>query len=156
MIFSPYCAGSARIVCEALRLTSWNVRNVVIKRKEKGGQLFSRGRAVRARELALFVLLRENLTVAKVRMPKEILLNVIFTALGGKAKRNRFRELDVLPQFQTIFFNIQEHPFVDVFEGKTKFLKVIIEKCSNEAFRALWVELHVPKHANVICGVVWR
>ena len=32
----------------------------------------------------------------------------------------------------------------------------IIEKCSNEAFQALWVELHVPKHANIICGVVYR
>ena len=93
----------------------------MIKRKEKGGQLFSRGRAVHAREPTLLVHLRENLTVAKVSMPKEILLNVIFTALGGKAKRNRFRELDVLPQFQTIFFNIQEHPFVDVFEGKKIF-----------------------------------
>ena len=32
----------------------------------------------------------------------------------------------------------------------------IIEKCSNEAFQALWVELHLPKHANIICGVVYR
>ena len=32
----------------------------------------------------------------------------------------------------------------------------IIEKCSNEAFQALWVELHPPKHANIICGVVYR
>ena len=32
----------------------------------------------------------------------------------------------------------------------------INEKCSNEAFQALWVELHLPKHANIICGVVYR
>ena len=31
-----------------------------------------------------------------------------------------------------------------------------IEKNSNEAFQALWVELHFPKKANVICGVVYR
>ena len=24
------------------------------------------------------------------------------------------------------------------------------------AFQALWVELHLPKHANIICGVVYR
>ena len=30
----------------------------------------------------------------------------------------------------------------------------IIEKCSNEAFQARSVELHLPKHANIICGVV--
>ena len=60
--------------------------------------------------------------------------------------------------FRVFFFNIQEHPFVDVFEGKNIFEGKkkfgIIEKCSNEAFRALWVALHLPKHANVICGVV--
>ena len=32
----------------------------------------------------------------------------------------------------------------------------IIEKCSNEAFQARSVELHLPKHANIICGVVYR
>ena len=85
----------------------------MIKRKEKGGRLFSRGRAVRARELTLFV----------VRMPKEILLNVIFTALGGKAKRNRFRELDVLPQFQTIFLTYKNNLLL-TFLKERKFLKV--------------------------------
>ena len=95
----------------------------MIKRKEKGGRLFSRGRVVRARELTLFVLLRENLTVAKVRMPKEILLNVIFTAIGGKAKRNRFRELDVLPQFQTIFLTYKNNLLL-TFLKERKFLKV--------------------------------
>ena len=32
----------------------------------------------------------------------------------------------------------------------------IIEKCSNEAFQPLWVELHLPKHAKIISGVVYR
>jgi len=32
----------------------------------------------------------------------------------------------------------------------------MIEKCSNEAFQALWAKLHLPKHANIICGVVDR
>ena len=31
-----------------------------------------------------------------------------------------------------------------------------IEKTSNEAYQALWVELHLPKKANMICGVVYR
>ena len=30
----------------------------------------------------------------------------------------------------------------------------IIEKCSNEAFQALWVEVHLPKHPNIIRRVV--
>ena len=47
--------------------------------KKAGERLFSRGRA---QELTL--LLREKLTVAKVRMPKEILLNAIFNALGDE------------------------------------------------------------------------
>ena len=85
----------------------------MIKRKEKDGRLFSRGRAVRARELTLFV----------VRMPKEILLNVIFTTLGGKAKRNRFPELDVLPQFQTIFLTYKNNLLL-TFLKERKFLKV--------------------------------
>lgn len=29
-----------------------------------------------------------------------------------------------------------------------------IEKCANETFHALWVELHLPEHANMIWGVV--
>ena len=31
----------------------------------------------------------------------------------------------------------------------------IIEKCSNEAFQVLWVELHLPKHGNILCGVMY-
>ena len=31
-----------------------------------------------------------------------------------------------------------------------------IERCSNEAFQALFVELHLPKNANIICGVLYR
>ena len=32
----------------------------------------------------------------------------------------------------------------------------IIRKCSDETFQALWVELPLPKHANIICGVIYR
>ena len=31
-----------------------------------------------------------------------------------------------------------------------------IERCSNEAFQALFIELHLPKSANIICGVLYR
>ena len=31
-----------------------------------------------------------------------------------------------------------------------------IERCSNEAFQALFIELHFPKNANIICGVLYR
>ena len=69
----------------SLRLSSWNVRNVVIvvikKKKENGGRHCSRGRA----------------------------------------KQNRCRELSVLSKFRSkTFLNIQEHPCVDVFEGKER------------------------------------
>ena len=61
-------------------LTSGNVRNVVIKRKEMADGSTphdSWGIAVHGRELTLFVLLKDKLSVAKVRMLKGILLNVI-------------------------------------------------------------------------------
>ena len=32
----------------------------------------------------------------------------------------------------------------------------VIEKNSNEAFQALWVEFHFSNKANIICGVVYR
>ena len=32
----------------------------------------------------------------------------------------------------------------------------VIEKCTNEAFRALSIEVYLPKSANIICGVVYR
>ena len=31
-----------------------------------------------------------------------------------------------------------------------------IERCSNEAFQALFIESHLPKSANIICGVLYR
>ena len=31
-----------------------------------------------------------------------------------------------------------------------------IERCSNEAFQALFIELHLTKSANIICGVLYR
>ena len=36
------------------------------------------------------------------------------------------------------------------------FKYTVIEKVSKEAFQALWVELHLPKEAHIICGVVHR
>ena len=32
----------------------------------------------------------------------------------------------------------------------------IIEKCSNEAFQALWIEIHLTNSTNMICGVIYR
>ena len=32
----------------------------------------------------------------------------------------------------------------------------VIEKTSNEAFQALWIELQFPKQSNIICGVIYR
>ena len=32
----------------------------------------------------------------------------------------------------------------------------VVEKCSNEAFQALWIEVYLPKNRNIICGVVYR
>ena len=31
----------------------------------------------------------------------------------------------------------------------------VIEKASEDAFQALWIEIQFPKQANVICGVVY-
>ena len=32
----------------------------------------------------------------------------------------------------------------------------VLEKSSNEAFQALWVEIHQTNVANIICGVLYR
>ena len=32
----------------------------------------------------------------------------------------------------------------------------VIEKTSNEAFQALWIEIEFTKKRNIICGVVYR
>ena len=31
-----------------------------------------------------------------------------------------------------------------------------IERCSNEAFQTLFSELHLPKSAHIICGILYR
>lgn len=62
--------------------------------------------------------------------------------------------------------SIQNYNFVDVptplsaggvgMYINEKFQYSVIDKCSNEAFQALFVELHLPKNGNIICGVVYR
>ena len=32
----------------------------------------------------------------------------------------------------------------------------VIEKTSDEAFQALWIELQFVKQSNIICGVIYR
>ena len=32
----------------------------------------------------------------------------------------------------------------------------VIERTSNEAFQALWIELQFAKQINIICGVIYR
>lgn len=32
----------------------------------------------------------------------------------------------------------------------------VLEKCSNESFQVLWIEIILPKTANIICGVIYR
>ena len=32
----------------------------------------------------------------------------------------------------------------------------VIERTSNEAFQALWIELQLAKQRNIICGVIYR
>ena len=32
----------------------------------------------------------------------------------------------------------------------------VIEETSNEALQALWVEIHFPDKANILCGVIYR
>ena len=32
----------------------------------------------------------------------------------------------------------------------------VLERTSNEAFQALWVEIHFIHAANIVCGVIYR
>ena len=32
----------------------------------------------------------------------------------------------------------------------------VLERTSNEAFQALWVEIHFTNAANIVCGVIYR
>jgi len=32
----------------------------------------------------------------------------------------------------------------------------IVEKTSNEAFQALWIEISIAKNKNIICGIIYR
>ena len=32
----------------------------------------------------------------------------------------------------------------------------VLEKCSNESFQAFWIDIILPKNANIICGVIYR
>ena len=33
---------------------------------------------------------------------------------------------------------------------------VVLERCSNNAFQALWVEIYIANGKKIICGVLYR
>ena len=33
---------------------------------------------------------------------------------------------------------------------------IVLEKISNEAFQALWIEIYFVSHRNIVCGIIYR
>lgn len=73
--------------------------------------------------------------------------------------RNELGDLDFNPMIPNYNFEYVPTPLsaggVGIYIDQ-RFKYTVIEKTSNEAYQALWVELHLPKKANMICGVVYN
>ena len=60
-------------------------------------------------------------------------------------------------KFQVTLLNTSRHLFQRVVSAYTLIRSyTVLEKSSNEAFQALWVQIHQTNAANVICRVLYR
>lgn len=101
--------------------------------------------------------LRRNFKNFKTHLLEE--LDFRFNIIGIRETRikNEYANLDFNPAIPNYNFEYVSTPLsaggVGMYiDEELKY--TVVEKCSNEAFQALWIEVYLPKNRNIICGVV--
>ena len=102
--------------------------------------------------------LRRNLENFQVHLLDE--LNFDFSIIGvSETKIISGKNLDFNPNIPGYIFEYAPTPLTSggVCLYINESLKyTVIEKTSNEAFQALWIEIHSSQKCNIICGIVYR
>ena len=103
--------------------------------------------------------LKRNLESLQTHLLDE--LNFHFNVLGITETRihNSLESLDFNPSIPRYNFEYVPTPLSAGGVGMyidERIDYIVIERCCNEAFQALFVELQLPKNANIICGVIYR
>ena len=87
-------------------------------------------------------------------------LNFHFSVIGVTETRIRnANSIDFIPEIPGSTFEYVPTPLSAGGVGMyidSELRYTVLEKSSNEAFQALWVEIHQSNAANVICGVLYR
>ena len=102
--------------------------------------------------------MRRNLENFQTHLLDE--LNYHFNIIGITETRiNKPEVVDFIPSLPNYHFEFVPTPLAAGGVGMyidNKLNYTIIEKCSNESFQALWIEIQMQRDANIICGVIYR
>ena len=103
--------------------------------------------------------LKSNLEKFQTHLLEELDFHFNIIGITETRIRNELGDLDFNPMIPNYNFEYVPTPLsaggVGIYIDQ-RFKYTVIEKTSNEAYQALWIELHLPKKANMICGVVYR
>ena len=87
-------------------------------------------------------------------------LNFDFSIIGvSETKIISGKNLDFNPNIPGYIFEYAPTPLASGGVGlyiNYSLKYTVIEKTSNEAFQALWIEIHSSQKCNIICGIVYR
>ena len=103
--------------------------------------------------------LKSNLENFQTHLLEELDFHFNIIGITGTRIKGEHGNLDFNPLIPNYNFEYVPTPLSAGGVGMyidEQFKYTVIEKCCNEAFQALWIELHLPKYANIICGVVYR
>ena len=123
----------------------WNAFNCNLKRNLENLQTHLRS-------------LKRNLENLQTHLLQE--LNFNFSVIGiteTKIRDNDF--FDFNPNMENYKFEFVPTPLASGGVGmyiRDNLKYTVLEKCSNGAFQALWVETDFPDKSNIICGVIYR
>ena len=103
--------------------------------------------------------LRRNLENFQTHLLEELDFRFNIICITETGIKNEYANLDFNPAIPNYNFEYVSTPLsaggVGMYiDEELKY--TVVEKCSNEAFQALWIEVYLPKNRNIICGVVYR
>ena len=103
--------------------------------------------------------LRRNLENFQTHLLEELDFRFNIICITETGIKNEYANLDLNPAIPNYNFEYVSTPLsaggVGMYiDEELKY--TVVEKCSNEAFQALWIEVYLPKNRNIICGVVYR
>ena len=103
--------------------------------------------------------LRHNLENFQMHLLEELDFRFNIIGITETRIKNKYANLDFNPAIPN--YNFERVPTPLLAGGVGMYIDeelkyTVIEKCSNGAFLAHWIEVYLPKNGNIICRVVYR